>query len=271
MHSLFNNRVLLGIILVFSIYLNAQVGLNTQTPNGALDINFTDSGVLLPRVALSSLTDNTTVINPQGGSLINGTMVYDTGVGGLIEGIYIWQDSSWSKLTTNNEKQVHFGTLIITSAGLVIETGIDFSPSSIEFIAINRVQDINDGFYRSGDNNSNDVRMAAGFTTGYAQNNDGVISQFAMGTGINGSSINNIGTYSSSNHCFAAIFTNNDGEPIHNNGSDSGGSDSQQGLIRASLNSFDEGGFTINVDRFLAGSNSNNRQNQIAVVYKAYR
>ena len=83
-------------------------------------------------------------------------------------------------------------------------------------------------------------------------------------------SINNIGTYASQNHCIAAYFVNSNADPIHDNG-DNNGSDNQQGLIRASLTSFDTDGFTLNVDRFLAGSATNSRTNQIVVMFKAYR
>ncbi|ALM20878.1 lysyl-tRNA synthetase [Nonlabens sp. MIC269] len=250
----------------------SQVGLNTSSPEGVLDIVSSNTGVLLPRIALSSNADNTTIINPNGGPIADGTIVYNTGTGGLTPaGIFIFESGSWALMTTDREKQIHFGTITITSSGSVSVTGVGFEPSSVEFVAINRVQTANEGASRSGQNNSNDIRMAGGMTTGFAQNNGGAIDQYAMATGLSGSSINNIGTYSSTNHCFAALFVNNNGEPIHDNGSATGGTDTQEGLIRASMTSFDTDGFTINVDRFLAGSSTNSRENQIVVMYKAYR
>jgi uncharacterized protein (TIGR02145 family) len=50
----------------------AQVGVGTTTPAGALDIVSTTSGIVLPRVANTSA-----VVNPNGGAIENGTMVYD--------------------------------------------------------------------------------------------------------------------------------------------------------------------------------------------------
>jgi uncharacterized protein (TIGR02145 family) len=50
----------------------AQVGVGTITPAGALDIVSTTSGLVLPRVANTSV-----VVNPNGGAIENGTMVYD--------------------------------------------------------------------------------------------------------------------------------------------------------------------------------------------------
>lgn len=262
-------------ILLFSLFLNltfAQVGINTGAPEAALDIDSDNSGVLLPRIDLLSETDNTSVVNPNGGALVDGTMVWNTAVTGIKpSGYYYWHDGKWNQISDRNQKTVHFGTMIIDATGDKVIDNIGFKPSSIEFIAINRVQNINDGSYRAGTNNSNDIRMAAGQMQGFATNYDGVKSQQVISFSTNGSSINNIGTYSSSSHCIAAYFVNNNGEAIHDNGTASGGTDTQDGLIRASLSSFDTDGFTINVDKFLEGAASNDRTNQIVVIYKAYR
>jgi uncharacterized protein (TIGR02145 family) len=50
----------------------AQVGIGTTTPAGALDIASTTSGLVMPRVANTSV-----VVNPNGGAIENSTMVYD--------------------------------------------------------------------------------------------------------------------------------------------------------------------------------------------------
>ncbi|QRR03269.1 hypothetical protein [Dyadobacter sandarakinus] len=54
------------------------VGINTKTPDpsAALDIAATDKGVLVPRIALQSLVDATTIPNPA-----NGLMIYNTNAG----------------------------------------------------------------------------------------------------------------------------------------------------------------------------------------------
>lgn len=58
-----------------------------------LDVKSTNKGVLLPRVALNSLTDNATVTSP-----INGLLVYNNGTGSLTDkGVYYWNDSVWVK------------------------------------------------------------------------------------------------------------------------------------------------------------------------------
>ncbi|AZQ42927.1 hypothetical protein [Nonlabens ponticola] len=273
------------LLLVSTAY--AQVGINTITPQAALDINSTNQGVLLPRVELTSLvTAAPVVVDPTAAiatPLPAGTMVWNTGDTVGSPGFYFWTGTQWNQLVndavplvTANEKQVHFGKMLIDASGNKVITGVGFRPSSIEFTAINRVQNVNAGF-KTAENldgtlatNTNDIRVSGGLTVGYAQNNSGAIDQQAIATGISGSSINGIGTYASESHCFAALFTNNNGEAIHDNGHNSGVEDNS-GLISASLTTFDSDGFTINVDNFLAGSSTSNRTNQIVVIYKAYK
>ena len=66
---------LITILLYFSLLSlsNAQVGINTNTPQGALDVVSSDQGLVLPRVSdINNVTDG------QGNAPVDGTMVYDT-------------------------------------------------------------------------------------------------------------------------------------------------------------------------------------------------
>jgi len=76
--------------------LNAQIAIGTNTPDASakFQIDATDKGFLPPRVALTSLTDNTTIASPA-----TGLMVYCTGAAGLAEGFYYWNASSWTKMS----------------------------------------------------------------------------------------------------------------------------------------------------------------------------
>ncbi|MFI8378431.1 hypothetical protein [Leeuwenhoekiella sp. NPDC079379] len=265
------NSLILLILLTFSHALIAQVGIGTVDPEARLDIVSTNSGILIPRVALTSITDEITVFNPAGGTIAESTLVYNDSTGGLTPaGYYYWQNSQWNQIASTSQKRVHFGKILVSASGVINVAGVGFSPKSVEFVAINRIQGYN-GTYRADGNNTNDIRMAGGMTVGYAQNNGTSIDQQVISNGFSGSSINNIGTFASSSHCIAAFFVNNNGEPIHDNGSPTGGTDTQDGLVRASLQSFNSDGFTLNFDRFLVGDSTNNRTNQIAIIYKAYR
>lgn len=261
------------LILFFGSYFGfSQVGVGTTTPESALDVTSPNNGILIPRIALVSNTDNVSVVNPNGGLLVDGTMVWNTGTGGLnTPGYYYWENNQWNKVINNNERPIYFGKLIITGLGVIAETGVGFAPSAVEFTAINRVQDYDDGAYRGSTNNSNDIRIAGGFTTGYAQNNSGIIDQQVIANAFSGNSINNIGTYSSDTHCIAALFVDNNANVLADDGT-SGGASTQEGLVRAAFQSFDADGFTINVDRFLGPTTTSpDRTNAMVVIYKAYR
>lgn len=70
------------IFIVTHSSLWAQVGINTLVNNpdasAGLDVDFPNKGVLIPRVALASSTDATTLSSPA-----TSLLVYNTGTGGL--------------------------------------------------------------------------------------------------------------------------------------------------------------------------------------------
>jgi uncharacterized protein (TIGR02145 family) len=66
-------KLLLSIVFIVASFTSiAQVGIGTTAPGGALDVVSTTSGFVMPRVANSGA-----VVNPNGGPIENGTMVYD--------------------------------------------------------------------------------------------------------------------------------------------------------------------------------------------------
>lgn len=89
------------VLLFFCPFVSfSQVGVNTTNPNAMMDITSTDQGMLIPRVALLSAIDNTTVVNPQGGALVPSTLVYNTTPAGVspddvVAGFYYWNGSRW--------------------------------------------------------------------------------------------------------------------------------------------------------------------------------
>lgn len=77
-----------------------QVGINTTTPEGILDVSSNTHGIVLPRVALTATNVAAPVVNPQGGALAVGTVVYNTnetstGSNDVYKGIYVWNGSEW--------------------------------------------------------------------------------------------------------------------------------------------------------------------------------
>lgn len=94
-------------ILVFALILNitstfGQVGIGTTTPTGALDISSTTNGFVPPRIALVR-NDIQTALNPQGGNIVAGTIVYNTATSAALvpiankvfPGFYYWNGTKW--------------------------------------------------------------------------------------------------------------------------------------------------------------------------------
>ena len=80
--------------------LIAQVGIGTTSPTGALDIQSTVNGFLPPRLALTATNVQAPVVNPQGGALPAGTIVWNTATAGTSPtnvgpGLYYWDGTKW--------------------------------------------------------------------------------------------------------------------------------------------------------------------------------
>jgi hypothetical protein len=81
--------------------VNAQFGVGTTEPNRSaqLDVVSNNKGVLIPRIALKSLTDAETISTGNVESL----MVFNTTSSTAITpGYYYWFDGRWRKLLADN-------------------------------------------------------------------------------------------------------------------------------------------------------------------------
>ncbi|GAB5401355.1 MAG: hypothetical protein Aureis2KO_29400 [Aureisphaera sp.] len=81
-------------------YGYGQVGINTDMPQGSLEVSSSNMGVVLPRAALTSSIVQAPVTNPQTGSIPVGTTIYNTattmtGTNDVAPGIYSWDGSKW--------------------------------------------------------------------------------------------------------------------------------------------------------------------------------
>lgn len=91
-----NIYIIIIVSLLFNV-INAQVGIGTTSPQGALDITSSNNGLLIPRVALINNTDAVTV-----STLTVSELVYHTGSVGLpTEGYYYWNGTVWTMLSNS--------------------------------------------------------------------------------------------------------------------------------------------------------------------------
>jgi len=87
--------------------LRAQnVGINTtgSAPHSSagLDIDYTNRGILIPRVALTAANSASPITSPQTSLLIYNTATSGTAPNNVFPGYYYWNGSSWSRLDNSN-------------------------------------------------------------------------------------------------------------------------------------------------------------------------
>lgn len=85
-------------ILFFNLS-SAQVGIGTASPNAssALDITSSNSGLLIPRVSLTSTATSGPITSPAISLLVYNTATTTTGTNDVTPGFYYW-DGSWKSL-----------------------------------------------------------------------------------------------------------------------------------------------------------------------------
>jgi len=86
--------ILIIIVFLFTIVNQAQVGIGTLSPQGALDITSSTDGLLIPRVALTITTSALPLTSPTTSELVyNSATVAD-----VTPGYYYWNGSIWVRL-----------------------------------------------------------------------------------------------------------------------------------------------------------------------------
>lgn len=106
-----------NITLIFSLFILtphafAQVGIGNTSPRGALEVTSSDTGFIAPQASLTDTGTALPVINPQGGALAAGTIVYNTNTANdVTPGYYYWDGSIWVRMaaataTPNNSWEI---------------------------------------------------------------------------------------------------------------------------------------------------------------------
>jgi hypothetical protein len=159
-------KTLIYLFILLPFLAFSQVGINTTTPNAMMDVNSANNGVLIPRIALTSITDATTVVNPTGGALTTSTLVYNTATAGVIPnnvipGFYYWNNtlSKWISIGGKPGWELEGNSGITTPADPAVY-GTSTLATNENFIG---TKDANDVVFAT----DNVERMRIKNTTGY--------------------------------------------------------------------------------------------------------
>jgi hypothetical protein len=77
------------------------VGISTTNPQAALDIDVSTLGLLPPRVKLVKTDQANPIVNPSGGDLVDGTIVYNTEtINDVTPGYYYWEVDKWIRFVS---------------------------------------------------------------------------------------------------------------------------------------------------------------------------
>lgn len=125
-------RIYITLILLLVIVSSyAQVGIGTTSPNTSsmLDITSTNSGLLIPRVALTSNADVTTIASP-----VTSLLVYNSGF--VPNGYYYWNGTIWIQLAVGSNSDWSLtgntGTSAVTNfIGTTDDTDIVFKRNNV--------------------------------------------------------------------------------------------------------------------------------------------
>lgn len=91
---------LIAILAFCSLHeINAQVGIGTTVPDGALDITSSNDGLLIPRVALAANNIAAPLTSPTVSELVYNTATV-AGINGVSPGYYYWDGVLWVALST---------------------------------------------------------------------------------------------------------------------------------------------------------------------------
>ncbi|MGB0870121.1 MAG: hypothetical protein ACPGSD_11050 [Flavobacteriales bacterium] len=92
--------LILSFVFTYSVNTYSQIGVGTTNPNASsiLDVESTDKGILIPRIALTGDNDQTTINNPAVSLLVYNTATV-TGGNAVQEGFYYWNGTIWVSIT----------------------------------------------------------------------------------------------------------------------------------------------------------------------------
>lgn len=117
---------------------NGATGIGTSLPDGLLDVNATTNGILIPRVALTSVLVQAPIVNPRGGALPASTLIYNTATAGVspnnvFPGFYYWNGARWNRFDANGENNPAYYTAVGTANAFTTTAFTSLPQMSITF------------------------------------------------------------------------------------------------------------------------------------------
>jgi len=166
---------------------NGQIGIGTGSPDAsaALEVSSTNKGMLIPRVALTGSTDQTTIPSPA-----TGLMAYNTGAAGLaFKGFVFWNGTEWRSVNNNPTISPTITSLKCTDAYLEPNT----FTAGIAYTGVLKVPYTggNAGLFSGGIaiNSTVNTGLTATLNSGELESGSGVLSYTVSGTPLQNSPI----------------------------------------------------------------------------------
>lgn len=128
--------------------LNAQIGIGNSSPAASAELDVTSStkGVLVPRLALSSVTSASPVSSPATSLLIYNTATAGTFPNNVTPGYYYWNGTTWQRLEdqTSNPGEFHWsyleGNPTLNSLGATLAGNASWQTNYVQLTPANGAQ-----------------------------------------------------------------------------------------------------------------------------------
>ena len=195
----------------------------------------------------ATTTEMNAVISPKLGSIL-----YNT----TDDKIYKYTSTGWQ----SNETQSYVGSFIISGNGDITVPTPNFTPTSVTFSAHANVEAFNINEDNGVGNNNTSINNSFGSMNGFARiEPDGTtVEQNFIYVGGSGNSINDISRFSSDNDAIGIRYGNQNGDDL--------------GRITAKVNfTLPANGFTVTATYTPAGTNTDVNNEDLVVLYTAYK
>lgn len=126
--TLFTGVLMLSVSTIFAQNVGINSTGNSPDASAGLDVNFTDKGVLIPRVALTATNVASPITSPTTSLLVYNTATAGTRPRDVYPGFYYWDGNGWSRLMDDiSQKTVLTANFPTTLSTLGNVTGLNFA------------------------------------------------------------------------------------------------------------------------------------------------